>query len=420
MAMNPEKTLTVRLNKNFVGYLEQDLQGKFVFTYDKDNKIPLSLSLPLREEPYLDKECRGFFEGLLPEGEQIRLYIGKKYGINPKNEFSLLKAIGYDCAGAVSFSDYEENPKNIKNDFIKIEGKKFTDKALEDYISDLPLKPLLTNSDGLRLSLAGAQDKMAVVLIDNVVSLPDKDVPTTHILKPEMKDIESSVENEYICLNVAKEIGLNVCNCEIRTTGNIKYLLLERYDRELKGNQVKRIHQEDFCQAKNITSTFKYEREGGINIKDCYEIIRHTKTPALNIIELTNRIIFNYLIGNADAHGKNFSLLYTDTGIQFAPAYDILCTAIYPDLTSNMAMKIGGHYEPDKICEHNWEKMAESVGINYTQLKKMIIEQARILTPTIENFIVTNEIDAPVANNLIKFVRDNCRRVLRRFGLFSD
>ncbi len=418
--MNPEKTLTVRLNKNFVGYLEQDLQGKFVFTYDKDNKIPLSLSLPLREEPYLDKECRGFFEGLLPEGEQIRLYIGKKYGINPKNEFSLLKAIGYDCAGAVSFSDYEENPKNIKNDFIKIEGKKFTDKALEDYISDLPLKPLLTNSDGLRLSLAGAQDKMAVVLIDNVVSLPDKDVPTTHILKPEMKDIESSVENEYICLNVAKEIGLNVCNCEIRTTGNIKYLLLERYDRELKGNQVKRIHQEDFCQAKNITSTFKYEREGGINIKDCYEIIRHTKTPALNIIELTNRIIFNYLIGNADAHGKNFSLLYTDTGIQFAPAYDILCTAIYPDLTSNMAMKIGGHYEPDKICEHNWEKMAESVGINYTQLKKMIIEQARILTPTIENFIVTNEIDAPVANNLIKFVRDNCRRVLRRFGLFSD
>ena len=413
--MNPEKTLTVRLNKNFIGYLEQNSQGKFVFTYDKDNKIPLSLSLPLREEPYSDKECRGFFEGLLPEGEQVRLYIGKKYGINPKNEFSLLKTIGYDCAGAVSFTEYEEKPKILRNDFIKIKGKKFTDKALEEYISELPLKPLLTSSDGLRLSLAGAQDKMAVVLIDNIVSLPDKDVPTTHILKPAIKDIEGSVENEYICLNIAKEIGLNVCNCEIRTTGNIKYLLLERYDRELKDGRVKRIHQEDFCQAKNITSTFKYEREGGISIKDCYEIIRQTKTPALNAIELTNRIIFNYLIGNTDAHGKNFSLLYTEEGIRLAPAYDILCTAAYPGLTKNMAMKIGGYYELDKIYPRHWEKMAENAGISYTQLKKMIIEQARILTPTIENFIVTNEIYAPIANNLLKFVRDNCRRTLKRF-----
>lgn len=411
--MNPEKTLTVRLNKNFVGYLEQDIQGKFIFTYDKNNTIPLSLSLPVRSEPYTDKECRGFFEGLLPEGEQVRVYIGKKYGINPKNEFSLLKNIGYDCAGAVSFTPYEDNPEDLKDDFIDISGKKFTDKSLEKYIAELPLKPLLTSSDGLRLSLAGAQDKMAVVLIDNIVALPDRDVPTTHILKPAIKDIEDSVENEYICLKAALGIGLNVCNCEIRTTKNTKYLLIERYDRELNNNRVKRIHQEDFCQARNIASTFKYEREGGINVKDCYHIIKQTKTPALNILELTDRIIFNYLIGNTDAHGKNFSLLYTPEGIHFAPAYDILCTSAYDGLTKNMAMKIGGCYDSRRIYPYNWEKMAESTGISYTQLRKMIIKQASELPDIVLKS--AENIKGSIPQKIIKFVENRCALTLKRF-----
>lgn len=412
--MNPEKTLTVRLNKKFTGYLEQNLQGKFVFTYNPKCHVPLSLALPLREEPYEDKECRGFFEGLLPEGEQVRNYIGKKYGINPKNEFSLLKTIGYDCAGAVSFTDYEENPVSYSNDFIKITGKKFTDESLEEYISELPLKPLLTNSDGLRLSLAGAQDKMAVVLLNDCVSLPGKDVPTTHILKPAIKDIDGSIENEYICLKTAKNMGLNVCDCEIRQAKNIKYLLLTRYDREISKNSVKRIHQEDFCQAKNITSTFKYESEGGISVNDCFEIIKQTKTPAVNTIELINRIVFNYLIGNADAHGKNFSLLYSEEGIQLAPAYDILCTAAYPDLTTKMAMKIGGYYEFKEIFPRHWERLAETNEINYTFLKKVILKQAKALPEVLKS--TSEEIDNPIKEKIIKVVNDNCELVLKRFS----
>ncbi len=411
--MNPKKTLTVRLNKSFVGYLEQNQQGKFVFTYSPENNIPLSLSLPIREEAYEDKECRGFFEGLLPEGEQVRIDIGKKYGINPKNEFSLLKTIGYDCAGAVSFTDYEETPKKLRNEFIAVRGKKFTDDSLEEYINELPRKPLLTSSEGLRLSLAGAQDKMAVVLVDGTVSLPFKDVPTTHILKPAIKGVEDSIENEYICLKTAKAMGLNVCNCEIRSTKNLKYLLLERYDRDVQDGKVRRIHQEDFCQAKNIISSFKYEREGGIRIKDCYEIIMQTKTPAVSALELTNRIIFNYLIGNADAHGKNFSILYTENGILLAPAYDILCTAIYPNLTKNMAMKIDKYYEPDKIYPRHWERMADSVGISYTQLRKMILKMADKLP--FELVEVAKDVDSPVSSKLYEFVKSNCDRVIGRF-----
>lgn len=413
--MNPQKTLVVRLNKKFVGYLEQDLQGKFVFTYDSNNKYQLSMSLPIQPEPFENNSCRGFFEGLLPEGELIRTYIGKKYGVNPKNEFSLLKAIGYDCAGAVSFEDYEENPKSLSSEYIKISGKIFTNEGLEKYISELPLKPLLTNSDGLRLSLAGAQDKMAVILIDNEVALPNRNVPTTHILKPEIKDLEGSIENEFICLKLAKKVGLNVCECEIRRTKNLKYLLLKRYDRVLKNNKVKRIHQEDFCQAKNIISTFKYEREGGISIKDCYDILKKTSRPIININELTNRIIFNFLIGNNDAHGKNFSLLYINDNIEFAPAYDILSTMVYSELTKKMAMKIGGYYEADKILPRHWKKMAESVGISYTQLKKMIINQANVLPVELKNIINEENIKSSISNKILELVNKNCEKIIKKF-----
>lgn len=412
--MNPDKTLTVRLNKQFVGYLEQNKQGKFVFTYDKEVKQPLSMSLPIKNEPYKDKDCRGFFEGLLPEGEQIRIFIGKKYGINPKNEFSLLKAIGYDCAGAVSFNDYEEKPRNYANDFIKIQGTKFANTDLEKYIEELPHKPLLTSSNDLRLSLAGAQDKMAVVLIDNEVALPLSNVPTTHILKPKIRGFEGSVENEYICLHAAKLMKLNVCDSEIRTTGNTDYLLIKRYDREVSDdNKIRRIHQEDFCQAKNIISTYKYEKEGGISIKDCYNIIKKTDNFAVNIIEFMNRIIFNYLIGNYDAHGKNFSVIYNNSKTLLAPAYDILCTAIYPDLSHNMAMKIGGYYNPDMIIPSRWEKLAKECNFSYTQLKKMIIKQAVKLPKIVDNISLT--IKTPTSKKISDFVINNCQKTIQRF-----
>ena len=411
--MNPDKTLTVRLNKKFVGYLEQNKLGKFVFTYDSKAKYPLSMSLPLRRDAYKDKDCRGFFEGLLPEGEQIRNFIGKKYGINPKNEFSLLQAIGYDCAGAVSFTDYEANPQSYENEFIDIKGNKFTDKTLEKYISELPQKPLLTASNGLRLSLAGAQNKMAVVLIDDVLSLPEKEIPTTHILKPTIQGITGSVENEYICLCAAKKIGLNVCEAEIRTTKNLQYLLIKRYDREILEGKIRRIHQEDFCQAKNIISAFKYEKENGIKLNDCFEIVEKTSTPAVNKIELINRLVFNYLIGNYDAHGKNFSILYPNNQIQLAPAYDILCTAIYPDLSQEMAMKISGYYNPNMIIPSRWHRFAIDYNINYTQLRKIILKQADLL-PKIVNQI-SLKIDSPISRKISEFVELNCRKTIERF-----
>ena len=195
-------------------------------------------------------------------------------------------------------------------------------------------------------------------------------------------------------------IGLNDCEAEIRKTKNLKYLLIKRYDREIDGNKVRRIHQEDFCQAKNITSAFKYQREGGVKISDCFELLRKTKTPIPNIIELINRIVFNYLIGNADAHGKNFSLLYTDSGITFAPAYDILCTAV-------------GYYEPDKIYPRHWKKMADEVGISYTQLKSIILKQAETL-PLLLLALIDHS-TAKIGKQILTYVTNNCNSTIKKF-----
>lgn len=255
---------------------------------------------------------------------------------------------------------------------------------------------------------------MAVVLIDNIVSLPQKDVPTTHILKPMIKGIEGSIENEYICLKVAKLVGLNVCEAEVRTTKKLKYLLIKRYDREVQNGKIRRIHQEDFCQAKNIISAFKYEKEGGIKLKDCFEIANKTSSPAASKVELINRIVLNYLIGNYDAHGKNFSILYSNNKMQLAPAYDILCTAIYPELSQELAMKIGGYYNPDMIIPERWKKMAEDFDISYTQLRKIILKQAEILPKIIKK--IDSELNQPISKKILEFVEANCQKTIERFN----
>lgn len=405
-------SLNVKLNNKLAGVLKKDKTGGIEFEYDENSNNTLSLSLPLKHNYiYKNTECRGFFNGLLPESENVRKMVGKKYGINYKNDFSLLKAIGYDCAGAVSFSD---NKDEDLPEYFEIQGNILSDKELETFIKELPKKPLLTGADGIRLSLAGAQDKTAVVLIDNKVALPYKNVPTTHILKPSISYLQETVENEFICLNAAKKAGIETPKAEIRDVNGIKYFLIERYDRTEKENKIKRIHQEDFCQAMNIISANKYQADDGPDFKKCIEILRKTTKPAVEINKFVELMIFNYLIGNNDAHGKNFSILYKETGeIVFAPAYDILCSFVYPDLSKKMAMKIGGHYEANKILPEHFEKTANEIGINYAALRKIIKKQASSL-PDILSDVIKIE-NNTIGNKILDKVSKHCAKTLERF-----
>mgnify|MGYP005782845651 FL=1 len=409
-------SLNVFLNDKHIGTLEKDDNGGVIFQYSNNADRILSLSLPIQKAPFENKQCRGFFNGLLPESEHTRIAIGKKYGINPKNDFSILQAIGYDCAGAVSFFDSydEQTPSKYLQETYEIDYTPLSENELEKFIVELPQKPLATGVEDMRLSLAGAQDKTSVIVVDGQIGIPKDNVPTSHILKPAINGFNETIENEFICIKTAEKLGIKVPDVKIGYANKTKYFLIQRYDREIIVNKIKRIHQEDFCQASNIPSAYKYQAEGGVDFKRCFEILRVTSQPAVAINQFIQLMIFNYLIGNNDAHGKNFSILHYDNGeIKFAPAYDILCSQVYPELSNKMAMKIGGHYKHDEILLMPFEKLANDNDISFTQLKKVIKNQCETLPIIVAS--VVNSFDNKIGKDILSVVQKNCTKLLKEF-----
>ncbi len=413
-----DKKLSVRLNGMPVGVLEQDLSGKMSFQYLPDAVQSLSFSLPLQTGVFEYKICEAYFGGLLPESDHARNIIARKYNVNPNNDFSLLKAIGHDCAGAVSFHNINEPLEKIG--YVKLKGVPLSEHKLAGYINELPQKPLFLGVDDLRLSLAGVQNKAAICVIDNKICLPIEGSPTTHILKPAIEGFKDTIENEYLCLKTAKSIGIEVPEVEIRHSNDVKYLLIKRYDRGIgKGGLIRRIHQEDFCQAIGVASAYKYQSEGGPGFKECFDLMKKVSLPALDRNKLAERAVFNFLIGNNDAHGKNFSILHYETGlVKLSPVYDVLCTQVY-DLTDRMAMKIGGHYEHSVIFSRHWEKLCNDIGYSYFQLKKIIIRQAEKLPVTLQNEIENLKLlDASynIAEDIMRHVKSNCNIIQKRLS----
>ena len=288
----------------------------------------------------------------------------------PNNSFNLLSAIGYDCAGAVSIQDPSD--PIISTDTHEIKGKPLIERDLNHYLKELPTRPLLAHINEMRISLAGAQDKAALCVIKDQICLPGGNSPTTHILKPSIAQLKDSVHNEYFCLKLAEAIGIPAAKVQIRRAKDVTYLLVERFDRKfIDLHKVKRIHQEDFCQASGIVSTSKYQSDGGPSLKQCFDLLNNTTSPALSRKQFLDLVIFNYIVGNADAHAKNFAFLYPEDGtIRFAPAYDILCTRIYKQTTSKMAMAIGKEYQIDKIRKNNWEKFCDDNTLSFTGFKQ--------------------------------------------------
>jgi len=373
-----KKQLSVRLHGIQVGILEQTLSGELCFCYDNSATQALSFSMPLHQQPYHKKHCDAFFGGLLPESESTKKIIGKKYGISPNNIFSMLREIGHDCAGAVSFHPLEE--PQFEQSATPLSGRILSEDELYQHILELPKKPLFLGLDDLRLSLAGVQDKAAVCLIDNQIALPTNGCPTTHILKPAVPGYEAIVENEYLCLEIASQMGLTIPHKEIRRVKNISFLLIERYDRHIQNNLIMRIHQEDFCQALGILSQRKYQNEGGPGFRECFDLLNNISQPAVGRTRLASAMVFNFLIGNMDAHGKNFSLIYPEASqSSLAPFYDILCTAIYPELSTKLAMKIGNSYQPVEVRPRDWEKECQKIGYSYPALRKLIQTQGEAI-----------------------------------------
>lgn len=407
--------LSIRLHGEPVGILVQNTTGKKEFTYLEDANSPISLGMPTREKPYGEKQCEAFFGGLLPESETVKKIIGKRYGISPNNSFALLRAIGYDCAGAISCHEIDEPIK--PRHFEPLTAEIITDDELYKHIQDLPKNPLFINVEGLRLSLAGAQDKAAVCFVDNQIALPINGCPTTHILKPASSHFEGLVENEYFVLKLAKEIGLPVPEVELRKIKDISFLLIERYDRRIKNNYIERIHQEDFCQALGVPSFNKYQNEGGPGFKACFDLLNDTTQPAVNRNLLASIAVYNYLVCNMDAHGKNFSLIHHDGIIRLAPFYDIVCTRVYHKLTSKMAMKIGSKYDADLVLPRHWKQLCEEVSYRYLAMKNLIEllgDRTKKAAALEREQLHAKGITHPIVDKLVNLIESNINKMLIR------
>lgn len=409
--------LNVYFNAALSGVLREE-GGRLYFHYasawlDSPNFVPLSISLSPSPNEHGDEVVRPFFENLLPEGE-IRSAVARLKQVSEKNTFGLLEEIGGDCAGAISLL-LPESPPPGSGEYDPLE-----DRHLNEMLHSLEKRPLIAAAnDELRLSLAGAQHKLPVLVKDGALFLGRANAPSSHILKPNIAGFANSTINEFFCMTLADKVGLPVPKISLLRRPETVYLV-ERYDRVRVGEQLTRLHQIDFCQALNLPPSKKYEKEGGPSYNNCFAILRkYCREPAKDVQNLISWAVFNYLIGNSDAHGKNISLLMIPAGVQLAPFYDLLCTAVYPGLTHNLALKIGGESRPDWIQLRHWGNFADAAGVN----KRYIASVCKALATRLQSKVCDADISKNLSTEEKQFVEeissvvaDRSARLLRIFA----
>lgn len=360
------KSLIVWWEGARVGRLRIDEHGDLEFAYDDawladDARPAISFSLPKRPQPFNRRETRPFFAGLLPEEAQ-RDAVAHALGVSKANDFRLLERLGGDVAGALALWPEAAPPPAPQG--LRAAAP-LEEAELLAVLARLPSRPMLAGEEGLRLSLAGAQPKLPVVLVNGRVALPAPGQPSTHILKPAIERLPGTTENEALAMRLAAALGLRAAPVEPRRTGERTYLLVERYDREVSvDGAIRRLHQEDFCQALGVAPELKYASEGGPIFRDCFDLVRRAcAAPAPAVLRLLDAAVFNVLVGNADAHGKNYSLLHRPAGIDLAPLYDLLCTAAYPDVHPKLAMKVGKRATLEAFTPDTWDDFANEIGM---------------------------------------------------------
>lgn len=338
---------------------------------NSEKPLPLSRHLPLQSAPFGDSPSRAFFANLLPEGG-VRIQVARQVGVSPDNVFGLLEAIGGDCAGALSLVTEEALP--VSSGAYRV----VSDDSLAAELANLTAHPLLAGEEGVRLSLAGAQNKLPVYWDGSGYQIPEGISPSSHILKTAIPQLENTVINEAFCMNLAARVGLPVPVADVAVIGTQQVYRVERYDRKRSADGLlERLHQEDFCQALGIPPELKYEKEGGPGFRDCFRLVEECSSePLPDIQHLLNWAMFNFIIGNADAHGKNLSFLYQDGGVRLAPFYDLISTAVYERINNKFAMKMGGQKDPRYLHASDLKHFADEVGIDVRIVKKSLNQMA--------------------------------------------
>lgn len=399
------------------GALTADRHGAMRFAYDGDwladpDAPALSFSLPKRPEPYPPRQCRPFFEGLLPEGAQ-RDAVAAALGVSRANEFRLLERLGGEVAGALTLWPAGETPPPSE---APEPAAALTDGEFAALLDGLDARPFLAGARGLRLSLAGAQSKMPVVLVEGRVGLPAPGQPTTHILKPPIPRYPAAAENEAFAMRLAARLGLAAAGVEPYVAAGRACLLVTRYDRRSEpGGAVRRLHQEDFCQALGIAAERKYAADGGPGFRQCFDLVRRAcSRPAVEVLKLLDAAIVQVLLGNADAHGKNYSLLHRDGRIEMAPLYDLLSTVVWPDLSPGFAMRVARRATLDELRPGDWDRFAGGAGLGAPFVRRRVRELAGLAVvraPAAAGELAGRGLDEDVLAGLADRVAGRARRL---------
>lgn len=373
--------LNVYLNSRLVGQIRRQASGAIDFQYDPswlawEHTLPISLSLPLREDRYIGDPVIAVFDNLLPDSEPIRRRMAERVHADGYDAYSLLAKVGRDCVGALQFlpPDIEPGPAGT------VEGRPVGDDYIARKIGDLTANPLgIDEDEEFRLSIAGAQEKTAFLRWKNKWQVPRGTTPTTHIMKPQIGklpngiDLSDSVENEYLCLKLTAAFGLPSAEVSIADFGDHRVLVVERFDRRWTGDgRLLRLPQEDCCQALSVPPTRKYESDGGPGIAAILELLRGSDEPqADQRLFLKTQILF-WLLGAIDGHAKNFSIfLHSGGRFRMTPLYDVMSGQPALDAGQirrnkmKLALAVGDkrHYVVDEILPRHFVQTAAKTGV---------------------------------------------------------
>jgi serine/threonine-protein kinase HipA len=321
--------------------------------------------------------------GPLADNEQVLARWAAKFQVSARSVFALISHVGEDCAGAIQFvtPDRLDAVRSGKQD--KVEWLDESDIAKRLQTLQLDHAAWRLPRDTGQFSLAGAQPKTALLLLNDRWGVPSGRIPTTHILKPPTGHFDGHAENEHVCLGLARSLGLPAAQSKVMRFGEEIAIIIERYDRQYRGNNIIRVHQEDVCQALGIMPTRKYQNEGGPGPVNIVELLRTYSTDRqADVDTFAAALGFNWLIAGSDAHAKNFSLLLSGPHVRFAPLYDVASILPYREFDLRkvkLAMKVGGEYKLSEIGLRQWQKFAREARINADKLVERLIAMSKQL-----------------------------------------
>src|SRR5580704_10550900 len=364
--------LRVFFEQRLVGTINVDKSGPG-FTNDPGwiglrGAFPISITMPLKAERIASDTFLPWAANLLPESEQLQT-LGQLLGMARSDVIGLLSAIGGDTAGALSIGQ----PGRTASVQWRPVGKP---EDLERIIEELPNKPFLVGDEGVSMSLAGVQTKLAVAVDDTGrICIPMNGSPSTHILKPDSARLRGSVQNEALCLTLARRLKIPTPNITTGRAGKRTYLLLQRYDRTVVGGRWRRLHQEDYCQALGEPPSAKYESyQTGIpgpTLNDMFDVTRRHMPPT-DIVRLLDMVVFNILACNTDAHAKNYSIIIRGNGVSLAPMYDVMCGEVWENVSKKLAHKIAGKNRGEHLKRRDWLLFARECGLNPRQVLERV------------------------------------------------